>query len=368
MSIAANKMDGLIGLKWSVAARPEGTAQIRFRLDGRQISISTGHRDPGALTKKQQGEMIARWVEAHGMKLPTPAGAVTLEEEIARFLRLRYEGQAENTVREARRLLEQFRVTLGVSQVSEVTKALCEAKKEAMQAGRSPKYWKNFLTACRKFCRWEVAEGNLSSDPLVNFKNPSRRKFGRRREVWPEERLEATLAELSPLDRELVTVLRWTGIDSSDLFQLEKSHVVQARTPEGRLFWKLYKLRAKAKSEDEVYDQPLSSRAEPILLARWEAAEAPDSRLWPTAYCDGESFADALLRRVKAAQERAGQVPTMDIKSLRGTWATYHAKRYVEGRGGPPMEELRRWGGWARDSRVLERLYIHAKASGLFMD
>jgi hypothetical protein len=32
------------------------------------------------------------------------------------------------------------------------------------------------------------------------------------------------------------------------------------------------------------------------------------------------------------------------------------------------MEELRRWGGWARDSRVLERLYIHAKSSGQYMD
>lgn len=368
MSIAANKMDGLIGLKWSVAARSEGTAQIRFRLDGRQISISTGKRDPDALTKKEQGEIIARWVEAHGKRLPTPGGVVTLEEEISRFLRFQYEGASDNTVREARRLLDQFRVSLGVSKVSEVTKALCEARKEAMQAGRSPKYWKNFLTAARKFCRWQVAEGHLPADPLANFKNPSRKKFGKRTEIWSEERLEATLSQLSPWDREMLLVLRWTGMDSTDLFQLSRAHIIQARDSDGRTFWKLYKLRAKAKSEDEVMDQPLNSRIQAIVMARWEAAGAPDARLWPMPYQDGDNFATTFLRRVKAAQVRAGQDPPLDIKSLRHTWATYHAKRYIDGQGGPPMEELRRWAGHARDSRVLERLYVHAKASGRFMD
>jgi hypothetical protein len=362
-------MDGLIGLKWSVVARSEGTAQIRFRLNGRQISISTGHTDPDALTKKEQADMISRWVDAHGMRLPTAESVVTLEGEIERFLRLQYEGAAGNTVREARRLLEQFARGLGVSRVEEVTKALCEAKKAELQAGRSPKYWKNFLTAARKFCRWQLAEGHLTTDPLANFKNPSRRKFGKRSEVWSEERLEATLSQLSPWDRELLIVLRWTGMDSSDLFQLSKAHVLQSRAPDGRLFWKLYKQRAKAKSEEEVMDQPLSSRILPIILARWEAQEDPQGRLWPMPeYKDGENFGTVFLRRVKAAQARAGQDPPMDIKSLRGTWATYHSRRYIEGRGGPPMEELRRWGGWARDSRVPERLYIHAKSSGMFMD
>lgn len=312
--------------------------------------------------------MIARWVEAHGLQLPTPGAVVTLEGEIERFLELRYEGQAPNTVREARRLLEQFRVVLGVSRVAELTKAAVEAKKAELQAGRSPKYWKNFLTAARKFCRWQVAEGHIPSDPLVNFKNPSRKKFGKRTEVWTEERLEATLAELGPWDRELLMVLRWTGMDSTDLFQLSRAHIVQARDSAGGSFWKLYKLRAKAKSEDEVMDQPLSSRIQAIVLARWEAAGAPDARLWPMPYQDGDNFATAFLRRVKAAQARAGQDPPLDIKSLRHTWATYHAKRYIDGQGGPPMEELRRWAGHARDSRVLERLYVHAKASGRFMD
>lgn len=313
--------------------------------------------------------MIARWLEARKLQVPSSSSVVTLQGEIERFLRLQYENAKPNTLREARRCLEQFREVLQVSSVGELTKAAAEAKKEALQAGRSAKYWKNFLTYARKFCRWQVAEGHLQVDPLVNFRNPSRRKFGRRSAVWSAERFEATLAELDPWDRELLQVLRWTGMDSSDLFGLQKSHILQARDPEGRTFWKLYKLRAKAKSEDEVQDQPLSSRVEGIILARWEAAEKPDSRLWPMPqYQDGDNFATAFLRRVKEAQARAGQEPPMDIKSLRGTWATYHARRYVEGRGGPPMEELRRWGGWARDSRVLERLYIHAKSSGLYMD
>lgn len=374
-------MDALIGLNWTVVARPVGSAQIRFRLrtlppGKQQISISTGHTSPDALTLEEQRKLIARWAEAKGVRIVAPTAALSFERELERFLSLKYEGLAESTVSEAKRLLEQFGAILGgvavgepTIPVTEITKKLCEDKKDEMRAGRSSKYWKNFITAAKKFVRWQVTEGHIPSDPLVNFKNPSRKTFGRRTAIWTQERYGETMAELAALDREILPVIRWTGMDSADFFQLAKSHIIEVMDAEGRKFWKLYKLRSKAKSEEETIDQPLSPKIEAIILARWHAQPDPEGKLWPMPqYKDSDSFADAVLRRVKAAQSRAGQVPTMDIKSLRHTFATYHARRYLEGRGGPPMEELRRWMGHAKDSRVLEKLYVHAKASGRFMD
>ncbi len=362
-------MDALIGLNWSIVPRPVGSAQIRFRLLNQQVSISTGHQSPDALTLEEQREIIARWAAAKGVRIVAPTVPLAFDVELERFLTLKYEDSADSTVGEARRLLEQFKAALGIESVPEITKKLCENRKAAMREGRAPKYWKNFLTAAKKFVRWQMAEGHLLSDPLVNFKNPSRKTFGRRTSVWSQERYDATLAEVETIDKEILPVIRWTGMDSADFFQLAKPHILQVTDADGRPFWKLYKLRSKAKSEEETIDQPLSPKIEAIILARWRAQPDPEGKLWPMPqYKDSDSFADAVLRRVKAAQKRAGHSPTMDIKSLRHTFATYHARRYVEGRGGPPMEELRRWMGHAKDSRVLEKLYVHAKASGRFMD
>lgn len=368
-------MKELIGLNWSVVPRPEGNAQIRFRLRSlppgkQQVAISTGYPKPDHFTKQEQAAIIWRWAEANGIKLDAaPMPVLSFNAELERFLKLQYDGQAESTVSEAKRLLEQMRDTLGIVAVPEITKKLVEAKRDALREGRSPKYWKNFLTAARKFARWQLSEGHLKEDPLVNLKNPSRKTFGRRTAIWSEPRFEATLAQLSSADRDVMLVLRWTGMDISDLYHLAKEHIIEAVDEQGRRFWKLYKLREKAKSEEEVMDQPLSTKIESILMARWNAQADPQGRLWTfTQYADDHTFATALLERVKRAQVRAGQTPTMDIKSLRHTFATYHANRYVQGQGGPPMEELRRWMGHARDSRVLERLYVHAKASGRFMN
>lgn len=342
---------------WSVQERERGTAQIRFRVHGKAVSISTGKKSANGLSTKQQATLIRDWMRRHPATVKNEAG---FGEEAERFIALLYEGRSKQTINEVRGHLARLRAVLGIHSVQQATKKHCEARKVRLQEGLSPKTWKNFLTTARKFFRWQVIEGNLPVDPLANFKNPSKTLFGGRTEVWEEERYRETLKELAAEERALLEVLYETGMDSGDLFTLRAADFVQARAPDGSKFWKLYKLRGKAKSPEEVMDQPLSTRAREILLPL-----LPD--LWDfSRYCDGLSFVSSLLKKVKKAQVRAGYEP-LDIKSLRHTFATRHASRYVEGQGGPPMEVLRQWMGHAKGSRTLERVYVHTKSSGMYM-
>lgn len=347
-----------LGLRWVVVKRDKGFPQLRFRVHGRQVSVSTETRAP--LSKAKQTALIRAWLAANPVKAK---GAAGFTSEIERYIRLQYEGKATHTVYEVRLHLSAFRDALGVQSVQEITKRLCEARKDSMQAGRSPKTWKNMVTSVRRFLRWEISEGNLpqSPDPIANFKNPSRKLFGRRVAVWELERYTKTLAKLRGDDRDFLTIIHETGIDSADAYQLRPAHIVQARRADGSKFWKLYKLRAKAKSADEMIDQPLSKEAQRVILPRLE-------KWWDVSRFSGAmTFASGFLRRVQKAQRAAGFEP-MDIKSLRHTFASRHAKRYTEGAGGPPMEELRRWMGHAPSSRILESVYIHTKSTGLYMD
>lgn len=349
-----------VGLKWSVVRKTKGHAQIRFRVHGRQVALSTGHDNPNALSRTKQAALIREWLNAHPVE---SKGAAAFDTEVARFIRLQYEGKAPSTVKEVAWALQKFKDALGVVSVQEITKKLCEARKARLQEGLTPKTYKNVLTVARKFLRWQFNEGHITADPLVNFKNPARKSFGRRLAIWDDERFKKTLEYLKGEDREYLQVVYETGIDPADFFQLRPSHIVEARRlTDGSKFWKLYKQRAKAKSSDEVIDQPLSTGARKVILpmlANW----------WDLSRYKGEmSFASNMLKRVKAAQVKAGYSDPLDVKSLRHTFATRHARRYMAGEGGPPMEELRRWMGHAPDSRVLERLYVHARSSGLYMD
>jgi integrase len=346
-----------LGLKWTVVARPDKQAQIRFRAGGKQVSISTGFKNPKALSAVQQAGLIRKWLKSNPVE---KRGKTTFEAEVTRFIRFQYEGKASHTVKEAEAHLKRFQTILGVSAVEQVTKKLCEAKKTQLQGAYSPKTWKNFLTGIRKFIRWQIGEGVLLSDPLMNFKNPSRKTFGRRLTTWDLERYKKTLKALKPLDREILTILYETGIDSADFFALRPSHIIEARRPDKTKFWKLYKLRAKAKSSDEMIDQPLSSEALKVILPRLSEWFSLPS------YSTSNSFVASFLRRVKKAQVKAGFEP-MDIKSLRHTFATRHAKRFLDGAGGPPMEVLRQWMGHAPSSRVLETVYVHTRSNGLYM-
>jgi integrase len=342
-----------LGLSWSVHARKRGTVQIRLRLEGKPFSISTGVKNPSDLSRSQQVTIIRDWL---AKKPKTKSG--TIDSEITRFIRLRYEGRAPKTTEDAERFLRRMVEVLGLRRVTDLSKDRCEVGKVALRATWKAKTWANGLSIMRSFARWEVGEGNLKEDPFVNFRFPSKSEFGRREAVWEPERYEAVREILTGDDREIFTVMYETGMDSSDVYQLRPEHLVEVKA-KGKRFWKLHKLRAKAKSSREIISQPLSKVAAKILVGRepWDLSR----------YLTAQSFAANLLKRVHKAQVKLGFKDRLSIKHLRHTFATRHAQRFLEGEGGPPMGVLRSWLGHAKDSRTLERLYIHAETSDLYM-
>lgn len=344
-----------LGLSWAVIPRKRGSAQIRLRVGGTQVAISTGVKNPADLSRSRQVELIRAWLS----KRPAaPTGEIG--EEISRFMRLRYEGRAPKTIEDAERFLRRMVGVLKVSKVSDLTKPRCERFKDALRASWKAKTWANGLSVMRSFAKWEVGEGNLISDPFVNFRFPAKSEFGRRTEVWDLDRYLAVREELSGDDREIFTVMYETGMDSSDIFQLRKEHIVEFR-PKGKpKFWGIHKARAKGKSSREIIIQPLSTEAAKILV---------DWKPWDfSRYTTAQSFAANLLKRVHKAQVRLELPGRLSIKHLRHTFATRHAQRYLDGEGGPPMEALRQWLGHSPDSRTLERLYVHTETSSLYMD
>ena len=142
-------------------------------------------------------------------------------------------------------------------------------------------------------------------------------------------------------------------MDSGDLHTFDPGkHLVKDEA--GTLT--IRKLREKAKSEEETIVQPVSSRILPYLEARLKSGEG-----YGAEYASVRSFTASLRKRVQSAMERAG-LPRTDLKSLRHTYCTYHAER------GVPLDVLRRWLGHSRDSRTLDRYYIHRASTARFMD
>ncbi len=348
-----------VGLTWSVQPRKKGNAQIRLWVGKIPIAISTGHKNPGALSKSAQARLISDHFRKHPVEVTQDT---SFASEISRFVTLKYEGRKPKTIREVIDGLERLQTVLGVSKVEDVTKRLCETRKDALRGTMAPATWKGFLARAAKFLRWEISEGNLKFDPLVNFQRPAKKEMGRREDIWEPERYEGALSRLSGEDREMLVIFRETAIDPSDLFHLNpKKHIVKAVGPNGP-FWKILKVRQKAKSSSEKIDQPLSKKAAEVILPRLEN--------WFdfSRYTDSHSFGCAIRKKLHRAQKEAGFSPTFGIKALRHTFATYHANRYLEGKAGPPMEVLRQWLGHAPSSRVLEGVYMHTESSGMYQE
>ncbi len=79
----------------------------------------------------------------------------------------------------------------------------------------------------------------------------------------------------------------------------------------------------------------------------------------PNTFKSAKTWGKWFLNQVHSAQAECG-IPLLDVKSIRHTFATRWARLYVSSRGqkGPPLEELRKWLGHAKGSRMLERIYV----------
>jgi integrase len=325
-----------------------------FRWKGRQVSVTTLEHTE-AKAKARAPEVIARWFKKNGEKVPLSRLA-TLEEAGREFLEAKYLSRKASTAKEARVVLERLAAVMpeGWARLTRKTAKPYWAK---LKGDASPKYWKNILTLTRKFWRWAVEEGIAEEDATEGLEGPRSLDFGIRRDVWTEEEVEAVVGFLEPWAAQAVQVIRWTGLDPADLWNLRKRHFIKDKSGA----WKIVKVREKAKSEKEIIDQPISSKVRPLLVGLHAKAKSPDSQVFPTPYKTAQVFTVLLRRHVLRAQAALGLRP-LAVKSLRHTFATFHAERDV------PIDVLRAWMGHTSDSRVLDRVYLHRGSTSRYMD
>jgi integrase len=333
--------------EFSVHAKDRGSCVIRFRLDGVQHSFATGIKSKREAEAQAEG-ILARWLIARGEA--SPAKATGLQAEIEAFLEAEYADVKPATRTEAALILRRFASTFPFPNIQDVTREVFRKTAKAYRGEASAKYWANILSTTRRFSKSLVAQKSLLEDFTQDVPMPPKASFGRRETVWTPEEFETVLDALEPFDRDVLMVMRWTGMDSSDVAELLKKHIL--KDSEGN--WIIKKRREKAKTDDETIVQPISSQAREILLGRYKGIS---DRLFGNMYATPRSFTTSLLGRVRRA---AG--PTKDLKSLRHTYATYHAER------GVPLDVLRVWMGHAKDSRVLDRIYLHRASTARFMD
>lgn len=322
----------------------KGNLEVRFRWGRRQPSVSSGTKNERE-ARNRAPILVARWIRAHGKE----AQEHPLEGSAAEFLAEQYADRKEDTRSEVDLILRRLATTFpAISSLDQLTPAAFRKGLQRYRGEAAPGYWTNILVTTRKFCRWAVKRGYMAEDPTEGIPTPGKGR-GKRRDVWEEGYFEDVCAAVSPTDREILLIMRWSGMDSGDVAGFDPTEHI-ARDDAG--VFVLRKLREKAKGPEETMVQPLSSRLG-FLAGRAEGYGA--------GYASVRSFTASLRKRVQSAMARAG-LPVRDLKSLRHTFATYHAER------GVPLDVLRGWLGHARDSRTLDRYYLHRASTARFMD
>lgn len=331
---------------WSIH-EGKGNLEIRFRWGKSHPSISSGTRDPREAANVAPG-LVAKWIKSKGASHAEHPIAEACEE----FLAEQYADKKPDTRAEVDLILRRLAgVFPAISSVREITPKVFRAKAATLRGTAAPGYWTNILVTTRKFFRWCVNREYMAEDPTEGIPAPGKGK-GKRRDVWADEYFEEVLEVVGEADREILMLMRWTGIDSGDLFTFNSRNLV--KDEDGNLT--IRKLREKAKSEEETIIQPASSKVIPFLKARLKSGE-----WYGAGYASVRSFTASLRKRVQSSMARAG-LPIRDLKSLRHTFATYHAER------GVPLDVLRPWLGHTRDSRTLDRYYLHRASTARFMD
>jgi site-specific recombinase XerC len=326
----------------------KGNLEIRFRWEGAQRSISSGTKDEKAAKARAPARIMA-WIASRSAAVRESPFQAAAEE----FSTEQYSDHKKDTVAEVDLILRRLAATFPeLGSVGQLTPEVFRAKLSQYRGKAAPGYWTNILITTRKFCRWCVKRGYMAEDPTEGIPVPGKKK-GKRRDVWEDPYFEEVCAVQTAFDRECLLVMRWSGLDSGDLHTFDpRKHLV--RDEMGGLTFK--KLREKAKGEEETVIQPVSSKIAACMEARLKSGEG-----YGKGYASVRSFTASLRLRVQSRMRRAG-LPVRDLKSLRHTFATYHAER------GVPLDVLRRWLGHSLDSRTLDRYYIHRASTSRYMD
>lgn len=286
------------------------TFSMRFRWNGgwKRVNLGVGSKpearveaqrwlkafvDEEAVTDKANAEKTAQEAQK-GVLEAANKTLHPVKDWIGFYIQETYrdKGCEKSTAKQAEAYLADLVSLTGVTYTEEFTRtgvlaALAEAKrkmkpKRKFSGATELSGWTtgNISRAWKKFGMWlddhEVPD-------LVNPKAFSKLKASRpkaenkKTQLWPITEFKAVLGLAMPLDVELYGVLRWTGINPADLWELRRRHFEE----DGK-GWKLNKKRAKlGKDKTGAYDQVLSPTALKILRSRIESCDHEDDWIFP---------------------------------------------------------------------------------------
>lgn len=358
-------------ITYSVHERPIGNASIKFRTEkgGKPFTTSSGVRKKRQVTTAVATLAIEDWL-AKGPRDGSPddvASKPSLREEIATFLQEEYQYTVPKHRAGVETILMEMASLVPTNVLGDITNEFFKSHiKAVLEPQVLPKTWANKFSYMRKFLSWEVERENLLRDPTIGVKGPPKESFGTHEEIWEESMYRAVRKALGnrrvngQLFQNILEDYWHTGMDTKDLFLFQpKKHMICVTINDANgnplQVWKIYKKRSK---ESEIIDQPIHKDILPRWLKRREEC-GPEDYLHPNKFKSADTWGGWVLEYVKKAQMEAG-VPPLVLKAIRHTFATRWARLFVESRGrkGPPMEELRKWMGHAKGSRMLERIYV----------
>ncbi len=356
--------------------RAKGGCRVYFRHLGKPVFLSVQDpsgkpiRDPQK-AKEVAPRVIEVWWSKGQQKAPEPVRkGLLLEDRIKVFLKDYYDPNyySAGTIAGVEDNLQEMVALLPGFGLKEVTrKVFREVVVPPIKGRVKPKTWANKLSDMKRFFRWEMEQEDdnenphLEADPTLGTKRPPKTAFGTREVIWEEDWFPLVREALPGPLRPVMDDFWFTGMDTSDLYQLEpRKHL----TKDGKGNLKVYKKRAK---ESEIIDQPLNSKIKERWVGRYESCK-PGERLHTNHFASAKTWGNWFRKEVNKAQEKLG-LPKVDVKSMRHTFATRHVKRLVRGeKNAPTLDEIRRWLGHAKDSRVLEKIYARLQSSAELMD
>lgn len=345
-------------------ARARGNCRIWFVYQGKPNFITAGTKKPKEAreaVKAKLEEWLGNLPKATDPPKPTTEHPWKLEAE--RFLKLEHKYSKPAYREGVAGVLRDFGAAAGYPDVTAMTKDRFREVWADLEVGKAAHTQANWLGILGGFSRWLEEEEITPKDFTRGVRRPPRSTFGKREAVYAETAFQPIWEELPLWARPLWEDHWYTGMDTKDIWEFKpKKHLVSVK---GGL--KIWKQRAK---QTEIIDQPIPSQLRSRWTKQWEAA-GPEDFMYAELhkrFSDEKSLGNQLRKFVYLAQDKR-KLPRLDIKSTRHTFATRHVLRLVNGeKDAPPIDQIRRWLGHAKDSRELERSYLKLLSLPHLMD
>lgn len=334
--------------------RKRGNCRIWFTWKGNPVFISAGTKKEKE-AKAALRDKIGKWFADQKAESPPPAPAAAghpWDNWSKEFLKHEHKHSREGYRAGIDQVLRDFGKIAGSPDVKDVTPDRFRDLWAEAEVGRVAHTHANWLGILGAFARFLEREEIIPKDFTQKVKRPPKELFGTHEEIYRDEWFQPIWDELHHDWREAWEDHWFTGVDTGDLWEFQpRKHMT---CNDGN--WKIWKMRLK---ETERIDQPLASRIKDRWIRRHEECGA-EGFLHPIGrrYASAKSWGNQIRNALHEAQRKLG-FPRLDLKTTRHTFATRHALRLVRGeKNAPTLDEIRRWLGQAKDSRMLEKIYL----------